>query len=219
MPKPLANGSTSVSVWALSARCPDMGARSSRPQRRRIAQWANPIASPKPPPTRLEKAPPRDPPHPRAQPPPAVPAVPPTRPGLRRTARRRYRARRRCPPRARGIATIGVAGPPAIGLLQCLARRERDRSALADHPLATHDRGARGFCSGARSVGRPVIGDPQRGARKRFGERGKRCRDAVGLVVGGNYYEVIRGHDRLATAGIVPAVIDIGILGGSAWLR
>ena len=147
MPKPCANGSTCASVCArqrplsrdgrsqLKAAAPanrPVGKADRQARSRRRRAWRRP--------------PPQDRPRLCAQPPQAGPAAPPTRPGLRRTAR--HGCLRRSPASCRSHRPR--------------ARRERDRTALADHPLAAHHRGACGFGSCARSVGRAVIGDPQR---------------------------------------------------------
>ena len=52
MPKRGANGTTTLSTSPRIARCPEIGAPSSSPASRRIAQRAKSTASPKPPPTR-----------------------------------------------------------------------------------------------------------------------------------------------------------------------
>ena len=55
MPKRGANGTTVANAGPLSARCPEIGARRSRPVSLRIARCAKPTAKPKPPPTRALK--------------------------------------------------------------------------------------------------------------------------------------------------------------------
>ncbi len=197
MPKPGAKGSTSASARACSARCPEIGARVFRPQRRRIAQRANASASPKPPPTRAAKAPT------------AMSAFP-----ARDHIHQRVQLGRR-------VAEIPVAEDEnrfdlgfARGGLRVApgcSSRAGNRCALADGGCAAHHvrtsltGDARGGVSGA------VVGHPQWRTRERTRESGERGGDALGLVVGSD------NHDGRGSQGSVGGAIYCAALSCGHW--
>ncbi len=153
---------------ALSARCPEIGATVSRPQRRLIAQRAKPSASPNPPPTRRAERRHRD-------------------VSLAALDRPRERAQL-----ARRLAQVAVAQhedrvvseprvrcrapppPPASRRRPC-----RSRARCAPHARRPHARSRRSRRSSRRRRRTP------RAPGKARGERGERRADPLGLVVGG----------------------------------
>ncbi len=129
MPKPSASGRTSRRAPRLSARCPEIGALSFRPQRRPIAQRAKPRATPRPPPGRVARrprrparsAPPRDGVDERAEPdrrarrgPRRRTGSPARAPAGRAPLERQQRGHRHRPPLAQRARPVRPA-PPARG--------------------------------------------------------------------------------------------------------
>ena len=166
------------------------------PARVRIAQRAKPSASPKPPPTRLAKI---------------------------ATATSRLAARDRIGQRAElrgGVAEVAVAededrSAVRIAPDRCRLRRSRAvarsasraaRVTAAPLPIAAALRTTRAPARGGDRAGgvvRAVVGDPDRRAGKRAGERRERRGDALGLVVGGDDDRLGAARDRSAARSIV----------------